>query len=479
MSTPNRLHRGLALTVSVSALASQTLASDPVIQWNDLYLDAVREGPASPGAITRDLAIMNVAMHDALAAITKKTEPYGPAQPAPKGTSIEAALHTAAWQALVSVRPNQKAMFDAAFAQALASIPNSPSKDAGLKLGTDCAHALLNLRASDGSKSTITYIPSTKPGDWKPTFPDFSAPVTPHWGNVLPWVMDTSEQFRPPASWLPALESNKYANHVNEVKSLGALNSTKRTPYQTETAFFWANDKNGTYKPPGHMISYCLEVSEQQKLNLQQNARLFALTSLAMADGVISCWDAKYDTDRDLWRPIDAIRRADEDNNPKTKKDAGWTPLAPSTPAFPSYTSGHAMFGATHAAILRQFFGRDWMKHTVTSDDGVPGQVRTFYNFTAPALENGRSRIYLGIHYQFDCDVAYVQGTKIGNLIYREALRPTNPADANSDGALDWKDWVSFQIAYVSGLQNADLDRDGKATPIDWWLFVAMFKKGW
>ncbi len=465
--------------IACLGLAAGVQAADPIMAWNDLYLDAVRTGPASPGAITRDLAIMNVAMHDALAAITKKTEAYGPIQPAPKGTSIEAALHMAAWQALVNVRPNQKAMFDAALAQALGAIPNGPSKDAGVKLGTDCANVLLNLRANDGSKSTITYVPGTKPGDWKPTWPDFSPPVTPHWGNVQPWVMDSAEQFRPKPALLPKLDSAKYANHVNDVKSLGALNSKTRTPYQTETGFFWANDKNGTYKPPGHMISYCIEVSEQQGLNLQQNARLFALTSLAMADGVICCWDTKYDTDRDLWRPIDAIRRADEDNNPKTKKDALWQPLAPSTPAFPSYTSGHQMFGATHAAILRQFFGRDWMKHTVTSDDGPPGQVRTFNNFTAPALENGRSRIYLGIHYQFDCDVAYTGGTQIGNLVYREACRPTNPADTNSDGELDWKDWVNFQIAYVGNFANADINRDGKATPIDWVLFAAAFKKGW
>jgi hypothetical protein len=119
------------------------------------------------------------------------------------------------------------------------------------------------------------------------------------------------------------------------------------------------------------------------------------------------------------------------------------------------------------------------MKHTVTSDDGPPGQVRTFNNFTAPALENGRSRIYLGIHYQFDCDVAYTGGTQIGNLVYREACRPTNPADTNSDGELNWKDWVNFQIAHVGNFANADINRDGKASPIDWVLFAAAFKKGW
>ncbi len=465
--------------VGLCALSGLAQAGDPVTAWNDLYLDAVRSGPASPGAITRDLAIMNVGVYDALAAINKRTIPYGPAQPVAPGASAEAAAHAAAWQALVSVRPSQQAMFDAAFASWMAGIPNGPAKDEGVKVGLACANALLALRANDGSKSTINYVPGNLPGDWKPTFPDFSPPVTPHWGNVVPWVMDTAEEFRPPASWLPQLTSNKYAQHVNEVKSLGALNSKTRTAYQSETAFFWANDKNGTYKPPGHMVDYALRVSEQQGLNFQQNARLLGLLSLAMADGVICCWDTKYDTDRDLWRPIDAIRRADEDNNPKTEKDAGWLPFAPSTPAFPSYTSGHQMFGAVHAAIERQFFGRDWLKHTVTSDDGPPGQVRTYWNFTFPALENGRSRIYLGIHYQFDCDVAYAGGTQVGNLVYREALKRANPADTNSDGVLNFKDIAGFQIAFVNGMMNADMDGNGKVTPSDWPLFVAMYKKGW
>jgi hypothetical protein len=466
--------------IACLGLAAGVQAADPIMAWNDLYLDAVRTGPASPGAITRDLAIMNVAMHDALAAITKKTEAYGPIQPAPKGTSIEAALHMAAWQALVNVRPNQKAMFDAALAQALGAIPNGPSKDAGVKLGTDCANVLLNLRANDGSKSTITYVPGTKPGDWKPTWPDFSPPVTPHWGNVQPWVMDSAEQFRPKPALLPKLDSAKYANHVNDVKSLGALNSKTRTPYQTETGFFWANDKNGTYKPPGHMISYCIEgLRTAGPESAAERAALCAhepshgrwrdlLLGTPSTTPTATCGGRST--------PSAAPMRTTTPRPRRTPCGSRWRP---STPAFPSYTSGHQMFGATHAAILRQFFGRDWMKHTVTSDDGPPGQVRTFNNFTAPALENGRSRIYLGIHYQFDCDVAYAGGTQIGNLVYREACRPTNPADANSDGELDWKDWVNFQIAYVGNFANADINRDGKATPIDWVLFAAAFKKGW
>lgn len=230
------------------------------------------------------------------------------------------------------------------------------------------------------------------------------------------------------------LRSAEYAAQFNDVKTLGRCDAEAkgdRTPEQTEIAFFWANDVDGTYKPPGHLFDITRIVSEQRQLDVVENARLFALVALAMGDAAIVAWDAKYSTDLDLWRPETAIQMADMDGNGATKTDRSWKPLSIGkdrkrfSPAFPAYVSGHATFGAAHAAIMRHYFGTDNVTFPATTEDPSAKDVtRVFHSFTTAALENARSRIYLGVHFQWDGDHGFLSGTALAEHVFATCLRP-------------------------------------------------------
>jgi hypothetical protein len=254
--------------------------------------------------------------------------------------------------------------------------------------------------------------------------------------------MTTGAQFRPPRpggylSKTELLRSPEYAAQFNEVKQLGAVGSATRTADQTEIALFWANDVDGTSKPPGQLFTITKTVSEQRNLDIVENARLFALVALAMADAAVLAWDAKYATELDLWRPQSAIRLADVarqgDDNPATTGDASWEPLLRDpvqgdrfSPPFPAYVSGHATFGAAHAAVMRGYFGTDNVTFTVTSEDPElpPAVTRRFNSFTEAARENARSRVYLGVHFQWDGDHGFLSGSALGDYIMATRLRP-------------------------------------------------------
>lgn len=232
------------------------------------------------------------------------------------------------------------------------------------------------------------------------------------------------------------LRSPEYAAQVADVQTLGRYDSTARTEEQSRIAFFWANDVDGTYKPPGQLFEITKIVSAQKGLDVLENARLFALVALAMADAALVAWDAKYSTDLDLWRPESAIKLAGTDGNPATTVDATWQPLSQHdqtgdrfSPPFPAYISGHATFAAAHAAIMRRFFGTDNVTFTATTEDPhefARGVSRTFHSFTQAALENARSRIYLGVHFQWDGDHGFLSGSAVGDHIFDSRL--TEPA---------------------------------------------------
>jgi hypothetical protein len=242
---------------------------------------------------------------------------------------------------------------------------------------------------------------------------------------VTPFALPDPSAYLPPPP--PALNTPEYAAALNQVESLGALQSTTRTADQTQTAYFWAYDVAG-YGPP---LLFYNEIGEQVALqqhnSLDQNARMFAMANVAMADAGIVAWQAKYDYN--LWRPITAIRLADTDGNPATTADPTWTPLgAPGhgvspdfTPPFPSYVSGHATFGAALFQVLADFYGTDNVHFTLTSDE-LPGVTRSYDSFSAAAEENGMSRIYLGIHYVFDKTAGITAGDAIGNYVAKNLM---------------------------------------------------------
>ncbi len=324
--------------------------------------------------------------------------------------------------------PAQVALWDATLAESLATVPDGVAKTQGIALGKQVATAMLALRANDGSAVTVNYVPGTVAGDWQPTAPDFSKATLPQWPDVTPFAITSGNEFRPVAP--PALNSAEYAAAVDEVARLGAKDNSQRTADQTAIAKFWA-DGGGTATPPGHWNQIAADIGLKEGLSLVDQARALALLNLALADAGIASWDAKYAYE--LWRPIDAIRKADTDGNSATVANADWTPLL-NTPSFPSYTSGHSTFSSAAAAVLTDIYGPNYAFST-TADRGAAGiwpapkditglATRSFTSFFQAAEEAGISRIYGGIHFSFDNTAGQAAGRSIGETVVDTQLLP-------------------------------------------------------
>jgi membrane-associated phospholipid phosphatase len=395
---------------------------DVVIAWNKTALDAAHVDMTAVGLMSRNLAMVSGAVYDAVNSIDQFGAAYHANLTAPSGASAQTAASQAAYTVLVALYPTQKARFDATLAQTLGTIPNGPSKKAGRAVGVAAGEDILAWRANDGSSTMMTYTPGTAPGQWQPTPPDYMMALEPMWGKVAPFGIPSAQQFLPPPP--PPLNSPAYTAAFNEVKSLGAVNSTTRTPQETQTGLFWAYDLPGaTGPPPIHYNQIAEQVALEQHNTLDQNARMFALVDVAMADAAIEAWYAKYTYN--FWRPVTAIPNAGSDGNPNTVADPTWMPLgAPGegiipnyTPPFPAYISGHATFGGALFQTLADFYGNDHVTFTITSDE-LPGVARTYTSFSAAAEENGQSRIYLGIHWSFDKTEGIATGDSIANYVF-------------------------------------------------------------
>lgn len=480
------LNRWMVCACAFLLEAARLSAADVVVDWNNVLLETIRATGGPPCPISRTQALVHAAIYDAVNSIDRRHEPYLDFVSAPVGASADAAAAAAAHRVLTTLFPARAALYDAALTSSLASVPDGANETDGVTLGRAVADALLNERADDGTQTDPPYVIGTNPGDWRPTDGYLGLPFSPGWGNSVPWTMFEGDQFRPPGplgfrKMSSLLSSRGYADQVNEVKSFGARTSSVRTAEQTRIAFFWANDVNGTYKPPGHLNAITQVVSHDRGLSMIENARLFALINLAMGDAGVVAWDAKYNTNIDLWRPISAIRLADTDGNSRTTADPNWEPLNPFTPPFPAYVSGHATFGAAHAAVMAGYFATDRVTFTITSDDpfyaGLGGGSRTFKKFSDAAWENAISRLYLGVHYRFDATEGNRVGADLGKYVVRNYLRPISRADIDGNGAVTQPDMAAFMSAYVGGQVAADMDANGVVNTLDLGRFMMLFTK--
>ena len=367
--------------------------TDVVLDWNATILNAIVAVKSSPPAASRNMAILHSAIYDAVNTNTQ--------QP----VSREAAVAAAAHRILLNLYPSETAVLKEQLDMSLAEIANGQAKTRGITLGRSVADSVLTKRSTDGSNAPSSYTTSSAMGHWQPTPPNNAAPVLPQWGSITPFTLQSSSQFRP--SGPPALSSVEYAADVNQVQAVGSQNSTSRTVDQKETALFWA-DGAGTFTPPGHWNLITEQLAVVKRNTLAENARLFALLDCAEADAGIAAWDSKYVYD--LWRPITAIRMADQDGNDATIADSTWTPLI-TTPPFPEYVSGHSTFSSAASVILASVFGDN--TSFATTSIGLPGVVRSFTSFTQAAEEAGMSRIYGGIHY----NSANKDGLTLGQLV--------------------------------------------------------------
>jgi hypothetical protein len=393
---------------------------DAVLRWNETVLQAIRAEQTPPPLAARNLAIVHAAMYDAVNTIDGAYRTYYVRAQKPPNGLADVAAAVAAHRTLVALYPRQIGLFDAVLDQSLNNVPEGQAKNDSIRLGQYVGETMLDWRAGDRSTAQAAYMPTPGAGFWRPTPPDYRPALLPHWSSVGCFCMRSGAQFRPAGP--PALDSAAYAANFKEVKALGALNSQVRSAEQTEIAHFWA-DEAGTATPPGHWNSIAQNVSRARGTNMRDNARLFALLNLTLADAAILCWDCKYKYN--YWRPIQAIRAAAPQENAEVSGDPAWTPLLTSPP-FPSYTSGHSTFSGAAAAALASFFGTDNMQFTIGSD-GLRGVTRSFTSFSAAAQEAGRSRIYGGIHYEFDNADGLATGRALGEYVTRNYLLPSTP----------------------------------------------------
>jgi hypothetical protein len=399
----------LSCSVSTALLIGTLAHADVVTEWNSAALDAIRDGHTPPPIASRSLAIAHISIYDAVNGIARTYEPYLVQSGVAASASREAAASAAAHAALVNLFPAAAPSFDALHEAILATIPNGPQKVAGIVWGEFVANQILAARANDGSDAIVPPPGGSGPGVWVPTPPAYLPYLLPQWGFVAPFAMNSSSQFRPPGP--PSLDSEQYAADYNEVKELGALVGSTRTEEQTQIALFWA-DGAGTETPPGHWNSIAQIIAAAQGNTLEENARLFALLNIAMADAAICAWDAKYTFH--FWRPVTAINFAEPELN--------WMSFIV-TPPFPDYVSGHSTFSGAAATVLPLFFGTEDLPFT-TGSDFLPGVYRSFPTCLAAAEEAAVSRLYGGIHFRSANEDGLQAGISIGDWTNSNYLQP-------------------------------------------------------
>ena len=413
-----RIHAFVIASVLAVALPA-TARADEVLDWNAILLRAVRTAGTPPPVNIRLMAIVHAAMFDALNGIEHRYTPIHVDEAAPAGASRRAAVVQAAYTALAGIYPAQAAAFAQDLEASLsgiasdAAVEHSDPIERGRAWGTHVAEAILAWRATDGfDPSPSTYTGSTAVGKWRPTPPAFANGMAPSLGRTTPFVIPTPSSFRPGGP--PSLTSLEYAQDFNEVKAIGSATSLVRTAEQTTIARFWGATA------PTFWNRAAVNAAIAQHTTLSQNARLFALLNMAMADAGISTWEAKYLFE--LWRPMTAIRQASLDGNSLTEEQADWTSLL-ANPPYPEYTSGHATVSGAAQRVLTAFFGNSLPVEGWSEAFGN-SYVRTWPNFATAADEAYESRIYGGIHFRFAMRDGREKGRAIGDYVMANAAQP-------------------------------------------------------
>lgn len=411
---------------------SVVVSGDVVVDWNRTMVNALLATATPPQPGTRIAAIVQTAVFDAVNGITRQYTQFRPEAigvAAPRNATPTAAAVGAAYTALVALLPSQKGTFDAELAATLGRRGVVPAVARGLAWGQTVANAILTLRSTDGSTTLPgPYVVGPLPA-WQPTLPLFAGPTFRQFATMTPWAMTSPSQFLPGPP--PALTSRRYTQDFNEVKSLGSLTSLTRTPEQTLIAEFWAG-KLDNVVTIWNRAADSLVVPER---SVTENARLFALLNVAMADSVIAIWNAKntYNT----WRPITAIANAGTYDDTGASPDPSWRPLLP-TPPFQEYPSGHSGVSAAAGAVLASFFGND--TSFSISSDGVPGAaitVRDYSSFSEAVAEVTVARIAAGFHFRFSCDTADQMGDAVAAYAMTTQMLPLDDHDDGQLGAGD------------------------------------------
>ena len=472
------------LTLTFASAASAQIVDPPrrsnatidtLRYWNQVAIDASgvdhipgvpggRQGAEQlgPGRSSRAMAIVHIAMFDAVNAISGGYRSYTGMARETRPASLDAAIATAARDTLAQLFREQAGQFNILYNAEIARIPPSQEqqKNLGIAIGNRAATRILGMRTNDGSQIPeprvgIEWITSNLPGRWRQD-PISRIPLAlgAQWAQLRPFVMTSASQFRTPPP--PALNSAAYTTAFNEVKRLGGdvvHTPTERSPDQTNIGIYWAYDGTPSLCAPPRLYNQIATEISKDATSVIDLARLYALVNTSMADAGIAAWDSKFFYD--YWRPVTGVREADAgtgptgsgDGNPATIGDATFWPLgAPAsnltgavnfTPPFPAYPSGHATFGGALFETLRNFYGRDNIAFTFTSDElngqtrDTNGQVRpllprSFNTLSQAEEENGQSRIYLGIHWSFDKTSGITQGRNVADHVFANRFQRVN-----------------------------------------------------
>jgi hypothetical protein len=419
----NIAHRVVLLGL-VAFLGSQSVRADAVTDWNEITVQAVGVGRPGPIGIV-DIALVQVAVHDAVQALDRQFEPYHAeidASPGSRANSRRsAAIAAAAHDVLVGIFPAQATTLDATYFNYLAD--KGLGGDPGILVGQQIAARILPLRRANPNPLPPPFVGGTGVGVWRPTpsflgNPPVPAPfspmATPWMGDFDPFTLTSSTRFRAPPP--PALTSERYARDYNEVKELGALVGSKRTAEQTDLAYFYVETA------PVLWNRALRGIATRYLRKSGDSARLFALANLATADALISSWDSK--THYAFWRPVTAIPEGDADGNPATAGDAAWQPLI-NTPNYPDYTSGANVVTGAMTRTLELFFGTDRLTFDVeTAAPQAVQKVRRYHRFSDAARDVVDARILLGIHFRFADTSARTQGRQVASWAYNHFLLP-------------------------------------------------------
>ena len=394
--------------------------ADVIIDWNERAVNAGYAARVTPGVSARNIAMVHIAMFDAVNSIEPRYTPYRKRLSAEPNASREAAAAAAAHHILVRAYPDQTKEFEKALEASFAAVPQGQAKLDGIRLGEQAALAILRERGTDGADAPNTYRPFTTAGKYVPTM----FPVMSSWGTVRPFALKTGNQFRPATPY--ALTSSRWGRDYNEVKKMGAKSGSARTPEQTEIARFWALVGPATYNPVARQLS------AEKNLDMVDNARLFALFSIAAADAGVAIFEAQYKYN--FWRPVTAIRNGDLDGNHATDRDPTWEPFI-ATPMHPEYPCAHCTFQSTAASVLRTFFGSDIATFRLTSST-APGVTRSFSKLSDYVAEVVNARVYDGVHYRTSGEAGAAMGRKIGEYTVQNFLKPTADLADGREGAM-------------------------------------------
>ena len=390
--------------------------ADVVLDWNARMFMTITG--QSPFGTARLAAITQLAVFEAVNAITKTYEPYLGTIDALDGASAEAAAAAAAHTVLKHYFPLQAAPLDAALAVSLSAIPDGSAKDDGIATGVAAAQAMIALRANDGSAPSTIYVPpSSDPGQWQLTPSCTGGGGTNfHWRDVTPFGVPAVSAFRlgPP----PGMAQGKYAKDFAEVASVGGTAGAQRSQDREDIARFYA-----AFSPVAWANSAARQVATAQGHSLAENARALALVNMAQSDAAVAVFDTKYYYN--VWRPETAIKAADLDGNHKTDVDPGFVPLI-TAPCFPSYPSAHGTLSTAAQEVLERLYGPSGHDISFTSA-AVPNLTLQYTAFKRIVEDISDARVFGGIHFRFDQDGGERQGTAIGKYVFKNNLRPVHP----------------------------------------------------